>query len=99
MLGIIDPTTGNPIHFTLSKGGYVTGGANLFVTEDTTLQGIKLTSAGSGATLMADVVFVVDNTGSMGEEADSIANKIIAFSNFLAASGLNVRVGCVGYLA
>jgi hypothetical protein len=97
LLGIIDPTTGNPIHFSLSKMGYVAGGANIFVTEDTTLQGIKLTSVGGGTTLSADVVFVVDNSGSMGDEADTIASKIITFSNYLAASGVNVRVGCVGY--
>jgi hypothetical protein len=43
------------------------------------------------------VVFVVDNSGSMDDEADSVANSIIEFANFLASSGLNVKFACVGY--
>jgi len=97
LLGIVDPKTGNPVHFQLSQAGTADLRPNLYVTEDGALQGIKVTSVGGGTTLAADIVFVVDNSGSMGEEADSIANKIIAFSRYLAASGVNARVGCVGY--
>ncbi|MCS6989946.1 MAG: VWA domain-containing protein [Chloroherpetonaceae bacterium] len=89
LLGIIDPTTGQPIAFS--------GNQNLFVTEDNALKGVKLTRVSSSASLAADIVFVVDNSGSMFEEADSIAAKIIAFANALGASGLNARFGCVGY--
>lgn len=89
LLGIINPSTGLPIQFTANS--------TVFVTEDTTLKGLKVTAAGGLTSLGADVVFVVDNSGSMSEEADSIAMKIIAFSTFLQASGLNVKVGCVGH--
>lgn len=88
LLGIINPTTGQTIVFDSN---------NLFVVEDGTLKGIKITQVGSGVTLKADVVFIVDNSGSMSEEADSIASKIIAFSNYLQTSGMDVRVGCVGH--
>lgn len=89
MLGILDPTTGSPINFAANS--------NVFVTEDNVLQGIKVSAASTGSTLLADVVFAVDNSGSMGQEADSVAAKIIDFVNFLAASGLDLRVGAVGY--
>ena len=49
------------------------------------LQGIKVTPASGGSSLAADLVFVVDNSASMGEEADTIANKIVAFTRHLAA--------------
>lgn len=89
LLGIINPATGQPIEFS--------GNQNIYVTEDNTLKGVKLTRVSAGNSLGADVVFVVDNSGSMFEEADTIAAKIITFANALQASGLNVRVGCVGY--
>lgn len=89
LLGIINPATGLPIEFS--------GNQNLFVTEDNNLKGIKLTRVSTSNALGADVVFAVDNSGSMFEEADSIAAKIIQFANALQASGLNLRVGCVGY--
>jgi len=89
MLGIIDPTTNSPINLVANS--------NVFVTEDNVLQGIKVSAASTGSTLLADVVFTVDNSGSMGQEADSVAAKIIDFVNFLAASGLDLRVGAVGY--
>lgn len=89
LLGLTDPTTGQPITFTANQ--------TLFVTEDGTLKGIKISTIGGTSTLAADVVFTVDNSGSMGEEADSIASKIIEFVNFLQSSGLDLRVGVVGY--
>lgn len=46
---------------------------------------------------MADVVFVVDNSGSMSEEANAVARDIINWSSKLASSGLDVKFGCVGY--
>ena len=38
----------------------------------------------------------MDNSGSMGEEADTIASQIIAFASYLNVT-LNLQVGCVGY--
>lgn len=46
---------------------------------------------------MVDLVFCVDNSGSMSQEADAIARDIISWSTLLANSNLNIRFGCVGY--
>lgn len=90
LLGITNPVTNQPVQFVANS--------SLFVTEDNVLQGIRITSgSGKHNALIADVVFTVDNSGSMGNEADSIASKIITFANLLQARGLDVRVGCVGY--
>jgi len=51
----------------------------------------------SGYNIMTDVIFTVDNSGSMSEEADAVARDIISWSNSLASSGLNVQFACVGY--
>ena len=87
--GIINPVTSQPIQF-VPQG-------NLFVTEDNVVKGLKVSKVGSGTILQADVVFTVDNSGSMGQESDSVAAGIIKFANFLQASGLDVRFGIVGY--
>ena len=45
---------------------------------------------------LADIVFLVDNSGSMDEEADSIAKQVLAWSNVLAST-VDCKFGCVGY--
>ncbi|MDE5948993.1 MAG: VWA domain-containing protein [Prevotella sp.] len=47
--------------------------------------------------VMADLVFLVDNSGSMSEEADAIARDITTWSEMLSESGLDMRFGVVGY--
>ncbi len=44
-----------------------------------------------------DLVFLVDNSGSMGQEADAIARDIISWSDNLELSGMDILFGCVGY--
>ncbi len=94
LLGLLDPGTEQPIDLSADYEGT---GYNFYLEEDDILKGVKLTKAGSGTTLAADVVFIVDNSGSMDEEADSVANSIIEFADLLANSGLNVNFACVGY--
>ena len=48
------------------------------------------------AKALLDLVFLVDNSGSMDEEADSIAAEIVEWSAELATM-FDVRLGCVGY--
>lgn len=88
LLGLVNPSTGQPLDVQP---------ANVCVEEDGILQGIKVTTPTNENRLMADVVFVVDNSGSMGEEADSIASRIIAFAHELTTRNIDVRVGCVGH--
>lgn len=73
---------------------------NVWVDVDDTPKGIDVynTSEGEGQRIvMADLVFLVDNSGSMSEEADGLATQVISWSEKLAASGLDIRFGCVGY--
>jgi hypothetical protein len=94
LTGLVNPTTGQPITL---YADYTGGNYNFYLEEDGVVKGVKLTKVSTGNTLKADIVFTVDISGSMGEEADSVANGIIAFANFLAAAGLDVQFGSVGY--
>jgi hypothetical protein len=89
MTGLVNPITNQPISFVAQQ--------NLFVTEDGSVKGLKVTKVGTGNVLKADIVFTVDNSGSMGQEADSVAASIINFANFLQSSGLDVKFAVVGY--
>lgn len=44
-----------------------------------------------------DFVFLIDNSGSMDEEADAIASSILDWSEKLSKSKLDVMFACVGY--
>ncbi len=87
--GLFNPITGEPITPVY--------GENFFLFEDGEPRGLKITRVDSSNILLADVVFTVDNSGSMGPEADSIAAGIVRFAQLLEASGLDIRFGCVGY--
>lgn len=95
LLGLIDPTTNQPL--TLSYNASNPQASNIFVQEDGIVQGLKVTKVGTGNVLTADIVFCVDNSGSMSEEADSVAAGIIEFATYLQASGLDVKFAVVGY--
>ena len=95
LLGLIDPTTNQPL--TLSYDASNPQNSSIFVEEDGVVQGLKLSKVGTGNVLTADVVFLVDNSGSMGQEADSVAKSIIDFATFLQASGLDVKFAIVGF--
>lgn len=44
-----------------------------------------------------DLIFTVDNSGSMSEEADVIAREIYDWAVKLRKAGLDIRFACVGY--
>jgi von Willebrand factor type A domain-containing protein len=92
--GVVNSTNGNPVDLYADYSG---GNHNFYLQEDSKVKGVKLTKASAGTELLADIVFTVDNSGSMGGEADSVAAKIVDFANALIASGLNAQFGCVGY--
>ncbi len=50
----------------------------------------------TGQVAAADLVFLVDNSGSMDEEADAVARDIIDWSAKLSKT-LDIKFGCVGY--
>jgi hypothetical protein len=94
LLGLVDPTTLESIDL---YADYNDGFYNFYLEEDGIVKGVKLTKVSSSTQLKADIVFVVDNSGSMGEEADSVAARIVDFANYLSQQGLDAQFGCVGY--
>lgn len=47
--------------------------------------------------IKTDVVFTVDNSGSMDDEADAIARDIVSWAQLLTNAHLDVQFGVVGY--
>lgn len=73
---------------------------NVWVEVDGTPKGVKVynTIDDEGEHIVpVDLVFLVDNSGSMSEEADAIARDISEWSNKLNAGSLDIMFGCVGY--
>lgn len=48
--------------------------------------------AGSGSRL-ADVIFIMDNSGSMSDNQNAVRNNVVSFVDNLAASGVNYALG------
>ncbi|MCB1047326.1 MAG: VWA domain-containing protein [Calditrichaeota bacterium] len=93
--GMTNPETGgtvdifyNEVHPSLSS---------IFVFEDGIGKGLRVTPIAMDTGVQLSLTFVVDNSGSMGAEADAIATSISGFAQYLDSSGLNVRFGIVGY--
>jgi len=80
--------------------GTANSGQNIWISVDGQPKGITVTNNAdedANKKKAADLVFLVDNSGSMGEEADAIARDIISWSKTLEASNLDMRFACVGY--
>jgi len=94
LLGLVDPSTLNPIDL---HADYENGNYNFYLEENGTFKGVKLTKVSSNTVLKADIVFTIDNSGSMDQEADTIAARIVDFANYLSQKGLDAQFACVGY--
>lgn len=73
---------------------------NFTITEDgrTQTDYFEVTPPGSsGGVRMADIVFLIDTSGSMGGEIASVRNNAIAFANALDASDIDYRLGLVRF--
>lgn len=73
---------------------------NIWVEVDGKPKGIKVYNTADdkdNISVPVDLIFLVDNSGSMSEEADAIARDITAWAHKLELSGLDIRFGCVGY--
>ncbi|MDJ0765843.1 MAG: DUF5011 domain-containing protein [Myxococcota bacterium] len=51
----------------------------------------------TGGARIADIVFLIDTSGSMGGEIAAVRNNSIQFANALAASGVDYRLGLVQF--
>ena len=101
-----EKTPGNPSRIKLNLLGMLlddgtpfeaSENSTLFLQEDSVVQGIVV-SAASQTQIPIDMVFTVDNSGSMSQEADSIAAGIEEFADYLVNSqNLDIKFGCVGY--
>ena len=99
MTGIQDPDSYEWLKL-VGTGGNGVNQQNVWVSVDGKPKGIAVynnsDNQGENA-IMVDVVFLVDNSGSMGDEADGIARDIVTWAGELSASDIDVKFGCVGY--
>ena len=96
MTGVQDPSTLDWLKL------YGTGlsNQNVWVSVDGKPKGILVINSSDedeDRRILSDLVFLVDNSGSMSEEADAIARDIRDWAKKLEASRLDIRFGCVGY--
>lgn len=70
---------------------------NLTVVEDGVVKGIKITPLGVDTTLKADIVFIIDTTGSMDPYINGVRNSVTAFLEFLHGEGVDVAAGALAY--
>lgn len=73
---------------------------NIWLSIDGNPKGIKVYNTiddENKTAVPVDLVFLVDNSGSMSEEANAIARDISEWASNLERSGLDIKFGCVGY--
>lgn len=98
MTGVQNPDTYEWLRL-IGTGGNKNGRQNVWIEVDGKPKGIEVYNTiddNTDRVILNDVVFLVDNSGSMGEEADAIARDITSWAQRLSAT-LDVRFGCVGY--
>ncbi len=74
-------------------------GENVFFYEDSVrIENFTLAKDTSGGVNKADIVFVLDVTGSMGNEIDGVKENIVEFADSLSYQGIDFRLGMVTFL-
>lgn len=63
----------------------------------TTTVSVQQVSEATSQRLNADVVFVIDHTGSMGDEIEAVKENLTKFVSGLADQGVGARLGLVDY--
>lgn len=75
-------------------------GQNIWIEIDSQPKGVKVYNTiddNKERSVPVDLVFLVDNSGSMSEEADVIARDITFWAEKLSKTSLDIKFGCVGY--
>ena len=95
MTGIMNPNT----HEWLELYGTGLSEQNTWLSLDGIPKGILVKNHSEDGTVSRkfDLVFLVDNSGSMDEESDAVARDIVNWANSLTNSGIDIQFGCVGY--
>ena len=97
MTGVRDPYTNDWVKL------YGTGDSrqNIWLSVDNKPKGFTISNTadaeGAQQRKAVDLVFLVDNSGSMSEEANTLAAQVMEWSRKLSMSGLDIQFGCVGY--
>jgi hypothetical protein len=98
LTGVKDPYTNDWVK--LYGPGSTQGKQNVWLSLDGKPKGFSLYNtiddADDKELSAVDIVFLVDNSGSMGEEANAIAEDIKSWADELGGT-LDVQFGCVGY--
>jgi len=72
---------------------------NIFVYEnDTRIYDVEVDKDSLSATNQADIVFILDVTGSMSNEIADVKNNIVEFADLLKKNGVDYRLGMVTFL-
>ncbi len=72
---------------------------NVFFYEDLMkIEDFTLGKDTSGGVNQADIIFVLDVTGSMSDEIDGVKENIVEFADSLSAQGVDFRLGMVTFL-
>ena len=95
MTGIMNPNT----HEWMDLYGTGFQNQNVWLSLDDTPKGILVKNHSEDGTVSHtfDLVFLVDNSGSMDDEADAVARDIMNWADNLTNSGINIQFGCVGF--
>ncbi len=62
------------------------------------IENFTLAKDTSGGTNKADIIFVLDVTGSMTNEINGVKENIVEFADSLSAQGIDFRLGMVTFL-
>lgn len=95
MTGIMNPVT----HEWIDLYGTGLSEQNVWLSLDSNPKGLLVKNHSEDGTVSRkfDLVFLVDNSGSMDDESDALARDIISWANNLTNSGIDIQFGCVGY--
>ena len=95
MTGIMNPNT----HEWIDLYGTSYENQNIWMSLDGTPKGIMVKNHTDDETVSRkfDLVFLVDNSGSMNQESDALARDIIDWANSLENSNIDIKFGCIGY--
>ena len=96
------PNVGVRFHATKKSSGYTIvdlSSENIFLYEDgNRIENVELAKDTTGGVNAADIVFVLDVTGSMGDEITKVKNNINEFADSLQMRGVDYRLGMVTFL-
>lgn len=101
----VTPATGNMVERVINPQkhlGLVTDTSYYYVITSTNLSGESVPSEEISAiptvgSSLADIVFMLDTTGSMSSEISGVKDSVLAFANYLVSVDMDIRLGGAAY--